>query len=83
MKMSYFRKKRHATVTYFDDAVWGVKRKYNVEVDVNVQSGRVTHFHFLGNGIYPSGYDLTVGYLENGRTHVVTDYGEGYDIELH
>lgn len=73
----------HATVTYYENAGWGVRRRYNVDVDVDVQSGRVTRVHFPDNGVYPSGTDLTGGYLENGRTHVTTDYGVGYDIEIH
>lgn len=77
------QKTRHATVTYYEDAGWGVKRRYNVDVDVDVQSGRVTRVHFPDNGVYPSGTDLTGGYVENGHTHVTTDYGVGYDIEIH
>lgn len=77
------QKTHHATVTYYEDAGWGIKRRYNVDVDVDVQSGRVTRVHFPDNGVYPSGTDLTGGYVENGRTHVTTDYGVGYDIEIH
>lgn len=78
----FSQKTRHATATYYRYDGLGGKRRIDVDVDVDVQNGRVTRVHFPDNGVYPSGTDLTGGYLENGKTHVTNDMGNDYDITI-
>lgn len=79
----YSQRTRHATATYYKYDGLGRKIRHDVNVDVDVQNGRVTRVYFPDDGIYPSGTDLSDGYLDNGKTHVATDVGYGYDITLH
>lgn len=54
----FSQKTRHATATYYRYDGLGGKRRIDVDVDVDVQNGRVTRVHFPDNGVYPSGTDL-------------------------
>lgn len=78
---------RHATATYYvtdGSSLYGtVRRRVDVDVDVEVNNGRVTSVRFPSSGVYPSGTDLSGGHVENGRAHVTTNYGESYDIRIH
>ena len=79
----FLQKTRHATATYYRYDGLGGKRRIDVDVDVDVHNGRVTRVHFPDNGVYPSGTDLTGGYLEEGKTHVANHLGNGYDRTIH